>query len=120
MLCLIYIKPTYTNIYYTLLLQYRYYCCTTTATLLLLLLQLLQTFHTQFKKKFIDKGAALFRADTIYRLDKTFVLNYVNAHQTLQQLDYPPTQLDGAFFESLANTPGVKSTIIQRTLLVHL
>eukprot|EP00953_Heterococcus_sp_UTEX-ZZ885_P027494 14745-Heterococcus_DN1.PRE.1 len=79
-----------------------------------------QTFHTHFKKKFIDKGAALFRADTIYKLDKTFVLNYVNKHQTLEQLEYPPTQLDGAFFESLANTPGVKSVIIQRTLLVHL
>ena len=35
-----------------------------------------QLFHTQFKKKYVDKGAALFKAETMYRLNLTFVLKH--------------------------------------------
>ncbi|KAG5189543.1 hypothetical protein JKP88DRAFT_233128 [Tribonema minus] len=81
-----------------------------------------QTIHTQFKTLWIDKGAAMFKADTIARLNMTFALGFARefGRLTTQVLGFKPTRIDGNFFTQLAQTEGVSSVIIRRTLLMHL
>lgn len=78
--------------------------------------------HTLFQAEYIDKGAAMFRLDTMKRLQKSFALHFVMDDPTLLSLPVGSLRerMDGYFFEDLANSPGVRKTIIRRTLMMHL
>jgi hypothetical protein len=63
-------------------------------------------------------GAALFRRDTTLKANMTFALGEIDRNPTLVK---SPTELfDGIFFKGFSNLPGIKKTVIRRTLMMHL
>lgn len=67
---------------------------------------------------YANTGAALIRYDKMKRLNESFALKHLEKDPTLASLE--TGLFDGQFYQSFASNNTVKSTIIRRTLLMHL
>lgn len=78
-----------------------------------------QQLQTKFEVTFIDKGAAIFRADRT--VNHTVFWRFINPKSPkfghVKPKDY--ILLDGLFFQDLARMPNVTSVIIPQELLIH-
>lgn len=74
-------------------------------------------FLSFFEIGLVDLGAAAFRADTIEDFGLRFITDRLVNNPRADGIDL--VRLDGSFFERLVALPGVRPTLIDRTLFVH-
>jgi hypothetical protein len=70
----------------------------------------------------VTAGAAMFRMDTMVANNMSFAVRFVQKDPSLASLPVGSLRerIDGYFFEDYSKLPGVKTFIIERTLMMHL
>jgi hypothetical protein len=74
-------------------------------------------FNASFNLRGIDLGAAAFRTDAIAKHGVRFVIDRLRKDPKGTSINF--VEADGNFFQELKNSPGIFSSIIERSLFVH-
>ena len=74
---------------------------------------------TAFKPACVDLGAVLLRSQLLEDSGARFIVDRLRADPSGRGEQINPMEADGELFAKLTGTPGVKSAIVRRTLMVH-